>query len=177
MLNERALTEGDLPLLALIDRTELIEQCYRLENGGLVLYPVHYDMRGWPEGEAQRDAVTLTECFRRGGWFHGVFDGAALVAAAVVDNRVIRNGNLRMRQLKFLHISHGWRGRGLGSRLFALACGQGRETGAQALYVSATESRNTVEFYLRQGCRLLERPDPELFELEPLDIHLYCPLG
>ena len=33
MLIERELTEHDLPLLAHIDRSELVEECYRLENG------------------------------------------------------------------------------------------------------------------------------------------------
>ena len=176
MLIERELTEHDLPLLAQIDRSELVEECYRLENGELILYPVHFDMRGWPEGEAEENALALEKCLRRGGWLYGVFDGLALVAAVVVDNRVIHNQGLSMRQLKFLHISRDYRGQGLGVKLFALACEQGRRFGAEALYVSATESRNTVEFYQRQGCRLVDQADPELFDQEPRDIHLYCPL-
>jgi len=176
MLIDRALTESDLPLLALIDRSELVKECYRVESGELILYPARFDMRGWPEGEAEENARVLEKSWRNGGWLHGLFDGVTLVAAVVVDNRVIHNQGLKMRQLKFLHISRAWRGQGLGGRLFALACEHGREVGADALYVSATESRNTVEFYQRQGCRLLTQPDPELFALEPLDIHFYCRL-
>ncbi|KAF1009224.1 MAG: hypothetical protein GAK32_01987 [Pseudomonas fluorescens] len=176
MLIERDLTEKDLPLLALIDRTEEVHECYRVENGALLLYPSYHDMRGWPEGEAEQDAVALAACLKRGGWLHGVFDGETLVAAVVVDNRTIHNQGMHMRQLKFLHVSHGARGTGLGGRLFALACEHARKAGVQALYVSATESRNTVEFYLRQGSRLLDQPDPQLHEQEPDDIHLYCHL-
>jgi ABC-type transport system substrate-binding protein len=40
-------------------------------------------MRGWPEGEAQQDAVASLACLKRGGWLWGVFDGPALVAAVV----------------------------------------------------------------------------------------------
>jgi predicted N-acetyltransferase YhbS len=177
MLIERELSEHDLPLLAQIDRSELVEECYRLENGELILYPVHFDMRGWPEGEAGDNARTLHKCLRDGGWLYGMFEGPVLVAAVVVDNRVMHNQGLSMRQLKFLHISRDYRGQGLGAKLFALACEQGRRFGAEALYVSATESRNTVQFYQRQGCRLVDQADPELFALEPRDIHLYCPLG
>jgi hypothetical protein len=43
---------------------------------------------------------------------------------------------------------------------------------ARRLYISATPSENTVNFYLRQGCVLARQIDPELFELEPEDIHL-----
>jgi len=176
MLIERELTGHDLPLLAQIDRSELVEECYRLEKGELILYPVHFDMRGWPEGEAEENALALETCLRRGGWLYGIFDGQVLVAAVAVDNRVIHNQRLSMRQLKFLHISLDYRGQGLGAKLFALACEQGRRFDAEALYVSATESRNTVEFYQRQGCRLVDQADPELFDQEPRDIHLYCPL-
>lgn len=105
MLVERDLNESDIPLLALIDRTEQIDECYRLEHGELVLYAAHHDMRGWPEGEAEQDALELHACWLRGGWLHGVFAGPTLLAAAVVDNRVIHNQGLRMHQLKFLHVS------------------------------------------------------------------------
>ncbi|MGY2375207.1 GNAT family N-acetyltransferase [Pseudomonas sp. SDO524_S393] len=173
MWMERALTENDIPLLATIDRTEQVHECYRVENGELVLYADYHDMRGWPEGEAEQDAIALRACLQRGGWLWGVFDGPALVAAVVVDNRPLHQQGLHLRQLKFLHVSQSARGQGLGSRLFALACEQGRQAGADALYVSATESRNTVDFYRRHGCRLLSRPDPDLYAQEPHDIHLY----
>ena len=176
MLVERALNKNDIPLLATIDRTELIQACYRMEGAELVLYAAHHDMRGWPEGEAERDAMALGACLQRGGWLRGVFDGQALVAAVVVDSQPLPHQHQMMRQLKFLHVGHGARGQGLGSRLFALACAHGRQVGADALYISATESRHTVDFYLRQGCRLLQQPHPELFAQEPYDIHLYRPL-
>jgi GNAT superfamily N-acetyltransferase len=176
MLIKRDLAEKDLPLLALIDRTERVDECYRVEHGELRLYSEHHDMHGWPEGEAEQDAVALHACLKRGGWLHGVFDCQTLLAAVVVDNRVIHNQGLHMRQLKFLHVSHGARSLGLGGQLFALACEHARTAGAEALYVSATESRNTVEFYLRHGCHLLKQPDPELYQQEPDDIHLYRPL-
>jgi len=51
-----------------------------------------------------------------------------------------------------------------------------RKRGAKQLYISATPSEHTVDFYLRLGCRLDLEPDSELFELEPEDIHLECEL-
>jgi hypothetical protein len=40
------------------------------------------------------------------------------------------------------------------------------------MYISATPSENTVNFYQYLGCVLTEEVDAELFELEPEDIHL-----
>jgi hypothetical protein len=40
------------------------------------------------------------------------------------------------------------------------------------LYISATPSEHTIDFYLTLGCTLVDAPDPELFAREPEDIHL-----
>jgi len=62
----------------------------------------------------------------------------------------------------------------LGTQLFERAKAAARERGARRLYISASPSENTVNFYLRLGCEVAAAPDPELFELEPEDIHLEC---
>ena len=46
--------------------------------------------------------------------------------------------------------------------------------GAMGLYVSATTSENTVDFYRRRGCRVTPDADPKLLALEPEDIHFEC---
>lgn len=172
----RDLSRADLALLDQIDRRELIEQLYLLEDGNLKLYEERFDMDGWPPGEAQQNAEVLAACFERGGWFHGVFDGEMLVALVVLDS-VLLQAERPALQLKFLHVSRDYRGRGIASRLFRLACAQAPAMGAQEIHISATPSRNTVDFYLRLGCTLLDRPDPELLRLEPEDIHLRYRLG
>jgi len=53
---------------------------------------------------------------------------------------------------------------------------EARTRGARQMYVSATPSENTIHFYQRRGCLLAALPDPELFALEPEDIHLVCPV-
>lgn len=112
MLIERDLQLGDLGQLALIDRKELIEQFYRVQAGRLELYDEYCAMSGWPEGEAEQDAVILRRCFEQGAWFHGVFAGPTLVAAAVLGCEPIHNDGRRLLQLKFLHVSHDYRGLG-----------------------------------------------------------------
>jgi hypothetical protein len=61
--------------------------------------------------------------------------------------------------------------------LFALAAAEARRRGARQLYISATPSEHTVQFYQRQGCTLTLTPDPELYALEPDDIHFVFDLG
>jgi predicted N-acetyltransferase YhbS len=156
-----------------IDRSEVVENIYRLENGALVLRPQHFDVRGWPPGEAEKYTPILIDCFDRGGWFHALFDDAKFVGVVVVDSKRIGRRKDQL-QLEFLHVSYAYRSRGFGAQLFELAKATARERGARRLYISATPSENTINFYLRLGCSIAEEPDPKLFELEPEDIHLEC---
>jgi predicted N-acetyltransferase YhbS len=156
-----------------IDRSEVIDNVYHFENGALVLRPEHHDVSGWPPGEAEKYTPILLDCFDRGGWFHGAFDREDLIGAVVLENQRIGKSNDQL-QLKFLHVSNSYRNRGLGKQLFELAKAAAREKGAKRLYISATPSENTINFYMRLGCTVADEPDPELFELEPEDIHLEC---
>ena len=173
MITGRDLRREEIPQVWKIDRSEVVENVYHLENGVLVMRPQHIDVLGWPPGEAEKYTPILTECFDRGGWFHGLFEGDAVVGVAVVDNKRIGKRGDRL-QLEFLHVSSAYRKRGLGARLFEMAKGVARERGARRMYVSATPSENTIKFYMRLGCEIAAEPDPELFAREPEDIHLEC---
>ena len=154
-----------------IDRGELIENVYYHEDGELVLKPERYDMKGWPEGESELYMPILLDCHDRGGVFEGVFDGDTLAGVSILDCKFISRNRDQL-QLKFLHVTRSHRNRGLGVELFRRAARKAKELGARKLYISSTPSENTVGFYLSRGCRLAEDVDPELFELEPKDIHL-----
>ncbi|MCY1186452.1 hypothetical protein D9M73_273290 [compost metagenome] len=51
-----------------------------------------------------------------------------------------------------------------------------KQLGANKLYISATPSRRTVDFYIKHGAEQLNAPDQQLWQLEPEDIHLLCTL-
>ena len=93
--------------------------------------------------------------------------------AAALDT-LPRGMNGELRQLLFFYVGAGKRGQGWGRRLFQYALHQLPEMGASGLYISSIPNKNTVDFYLAQGCRLADKPDPALFALEPEDIHLVC---
>jgi predicted N-acetyltransferase YhbS len=102
-----------------------------------------------------------------------MFDEDSLIGASAVD-MAPRGANGDLLELGTLHVSRDYRGKGVGTRLFEAARDIVRERGAPAMYVSATPTENTVNFYLRRGCRLAVPPDPEALALEPDDIHLVC---
>ncbi|MGH0035706.1 MAG: GNAT family N-acetyltransferase [Myxococcota bacterium] len=170
-MKSRTLEREELDLLWSIDRSERVDRVYRFENGRLVLVPERHDTRGWPPGEPERDGALIRDCFDHGGTVYGVFEGATLVGAAVLESRFIGRAGDQL-QLKFLHVGRRHRGAGVGHMLFDQVVARARELGARKLYVSATPSENTIRFYLGRGCRVAEEVDAALFALEPEDIHL-----
>ena len=161
----------EIKLIWTIDRSEIIHNIYYLINGMLVLRPEYYDAPGWPPGEEEQYTPILEDCYDRGGTFIGAFVDDVLVGIMVLESRFIGKNSDQL-QLKFLHVSRNHRKGRLGRQLFEQAVYRARELKARKLYISATPSENTVNFYLHLGCTVAEEINEELFELEPLDIHL-----
>ncbi len=155
-----------------IDRSETIHAFYHVENGLLVLKAGFEQVSGWPEGEPEQYTPILIACYDRGGWFYAFFEQEKMLAVVVVVDSVFIGKDNNLLQLKFLHVSHHCRGQGLGQRLFDLACQEAAKRGARGLYISATPTENTINFYLGLGCQLIIEPDQTLFALEPEDIHM-----
>lgn len=172
----RQLRRDEIERVWSIDRSELVEGAYALEAGELVPKPAYFDVRGWPPGEPEHYTPFLLAAFDRGAWTHALFDGETIVGAAILDSKRIGRSGDKL-QLMFLHVSQAFRGAGLGRRLFALASDEARRRGARSLYISATPSQHTIDFYRSLGCVVTDDIDAELFALEPEDIHLECRLS
>jgi GNAT superfamily N-acetyltransferase len=171
----RLLQRHELGLIWTLDRAEVIHSAYRLVDGLLMASPVHADVPGWPPEQVERDGPLLSACFDRGGAFVGAFEAGRLVGVAVLDT-VLLGEQRNLLQLKYLYVGHSYRGRGVGRALFERVRAVARDQGAAAFYVSSTPTVGTVDFYLGRGAAVAATPDPELYALEPEDIHLVCPV-
>jgi predicted N-acetyltransferase YhbS len=170
-MNIRLLQRAEIPLMWQIDRREIVQNIYVLQDGRLVLKPGYFDIQGWPPGEEELYTLILLECYDRGGTFWGAFENDRLLGVAILESKFIGSRHDTL-QLKFLHVSRGYRKQGIASELFKRAIEKAGTLGAKKLYISATPSENTINYYLRLGCVLATEIDPELFALEPEDIHL-----
>ena len=167
----RLLTRDEVELIWTIDRSEIHHHTYEVQGQQLVRTPNYFEVPGWRSDAAEKETPVLLDCFDRGGTFLGAFDTKALIGMSVLESaRVGRAGD--QMQLAYLYVSRAYRGRGVGKQLFEAALSFAREAGAKALYVSATPTENTVDFYLNRGCVLAPEPDPRLLAAEPDDIHL-----
>jgi predicted N-acetyltransferase YhbS len=170
-MNIRLLQRDEIPLIWQIDRSEIVENIYYVEDGKLLLKPDYFDIQGWPPGEPELYTPILFDCYDRGGTFWGAFEYHTLVGMAILESKFIGSRQDTL-QLKFLHVSRDYRRQGIASALFKLAVEKARGLSAKKLYISATPSEHTVNYYMRLGCVLTTEIDPELFALEPEDLHL-----
>ena len=154
-----------------VDRSEVIDHVYHLRDGQLVLEEEHWELRGWPPEDLPGQRAHLRECLDGGGAAWGAFDGDRLVGIAVLDGRWYGRGGDTL-DLYFLHVSDGYRHRGIGRRMVELVEQRAREMGARRLFVSGLPSRNTIRFYLALGFGRSEDADPLLAGREPDDIHM-----
>jgi GNAT superfamily N-acetyltransferase len=169
----RQLTRVEIELVWTIDRREIVERVYRMEGGELRLGPGYFDVRDWPSDTVLTTTPLLYDLFDRGGAYFAAFEDEQLVGVAAIDT-VWRGARGDLLQLEFMHVSRDYRGHGLGGRLFEQARSAARERGARGLYISATPSENTINFYQGRGSVVIATPDAELFAREPEDIHLQC---
>jgi GNAT superfamily N-acetyltransferase len=174
----RPMQVNELGRLGEIDRTEIVDSIYLQRGATLEESVEHYDIPPWsPTGthaHSVPDQVGFLEWHvSQGGQAFGAFDGARLVGIGLV-NPHIRPG---IAQLTYLHVSHDYRGRGIGRRLVAELERVAIESGDTEMVVSATPSVNTVRFYMGCGYAPMAEPLAELYEKEPEDVHLSKPLA
>ena len=169
----RRLGRTELSRVDEIDRTERINVLYDQRGTQLVARHGNWNASAWdPDGHGKHSVEAQVHALQyhvdKGGIAVGAFTAGRLVGIAVVVPH-LRPG---IAQLAWLHISAPWRAMGIGSRLSEQLEQIARTAGDSDMVVSATPSENTVRFYLGRGFQPVADPLPELFELEPDDVHM-----
>ncbi|NCU33665.1 MAG: GNAT family N-acetyltransferase [Candidatus Moranbacteria bacterium] len=171
----RILKREEIEFMRNIDRSETINGIYYFENGELKIKKVFWEMKGFPSGELDHIVERLYILYDNGGVIFGAFDpdNGAIAGITALENKFRGNGKDTMK-MDILFVSKPYRGKGIAKKLIDFIKKEVRARGGGKVYVSATESKNTVEFYIYMGCRIVAKSeiDAELFEMEPEDIHM-----
>jgi ribosomal protein S18 acetylase RimI-like enzyme len=102
----------------------------------------------------------------------GGFDGEALIAIGILTPDI----RPEMTQLAYLHVSREYRRKGIGTTITRQLLKRASALGSERVYVSSEPSESAVGFYKSFGFDLIAEPLPELYELEPDDIHIVLDL-
>jgi GNAT superfamily N-acetyltransferase len=169
----RQLPASDITRIGEIDRSEHITLHYTVKNGVLDAEQVDWQCPPWSaEGDGPHSVAENINQERpiieNGGVLLGAFDGDQLAGLAILRYKLTAT----MAQLAFLHVTKAYRRQGVSRRLVEEVIRLAKADGATDLYVSATPSGSAIGFYTAQGFVLTQQPHPELFALEPEDVHM-----
>jgi GNAT superfamily N-acetyltransferase len=167
----RPLKRKEIEQIRTIDRAESIYESYEYKEGILVLSPDHYEINEWDEEDLDELMTAQYKIIDAGGTIIGAFDTQTLAGAVSIEKKK-RGSAAEYCKMDMLYVSSTYRGRQIGQQLIGEAKREGKAFGATKLYISATPTKATVDFYLKSGAILTAELDRELFDHEPLDIHL-----
>lgn len=162
---------SELGRIAEIDRSEQITQQYKSRGGVMELIDVDICATRWGEpGEhaVQHYLASWKPLLEAGGVLLGAFHGDRLVGLAIYQASVTEG----LANFAVLYVTRTHRREGVGCELTNEVVRLARAEGAQRLYVSATPTRATVDFHMKQGFKPLAIPNERLVALEPDDIHM-----
>ena len=144
----RKLSSTETELIATIDRTEDITFSYRYEHGQLNKVHQAISVTEWDCTELKDIIERSKHLIKNGGALFGYFDNDIITGVASI-NATLLSAPDHYLLMDILYISHQQRGKGIGVKLFDAIKNEALGLGAQGLYISATPTINTVDFYLR----------------------------
>lgn len=169
----RKMKTSEISRIGEIDRSEEIQESYIYRSGTLELEENIVSARPWQlVGDGPHSVTENVADWKpyldSGGTMLGAFDEGTLAGFAIYQPDLSPG----VAQLAVLHVGLPYRRRGLGKTLTIQAIELARADGASQIYLSATPTRGTVEFYQSMGFQLADPVHPVLYELEPEDIHM-----
>ena len=169
----KRLARVKLSSVAEIDRSERIDIIYEQHGTELEERRGNWNSSAWdPNGHGEHSVAAHRQALEHyvdgGGIALGAFSERQLVGIGVV----VPHLRPEIAQLAFLHVSAAFRATGIGRRLSDELDLIARNAGDTEIVVSATPSENTVRFYMSRGYELMAQALPELYELEPEDVHM-----
>lgn len=142
-----------------------VRECWRRVDGRWKLLPIAYTDESGP------DARTMLGALRAGNPAFGAWTGDGLVGFALLAKERF-GSTAQYVDLAEFYVSLPYRRRGIGKRLFDLACQGARDLGAKKLYISAHSAGESIAAYCKYGCVEAAEVNPILAEKEPCDVQM-----
>ena len=147
-------------------RKQEVKKVYRKQDRAYVLVDCVYT-EDWDAGKRRSVAKTIS-------------GDDYITYLALDEDRVVGFISL-LKQLEgpcmildMMQVSAEYRGLGIGGQLFCKGKEEARKAGAEALYISACSSEETIAFYKAMGCRLTDFPIKRIADAEPYDLQMVC---
>ena len=168
--NELGIININNNVLDFYNRYQEIKKCYRKGEGNWVLKNIEF-IENWDKDKKEIIIKDFLKTINDGGSVFGAYDNNKLIGFAVLYNKIFGSKKQYI-QLDKIHVSYGYRHKGIGKILFEMCIKKSKSIGIEKIYISANSSEETQKFYLGIGCKDAEEIDKELYEKEPFDRHM-----
>ena len=151
-------------------RHQTVTECWREVDNKWVLVPNPF-IEDWTIEQCRVIAENIVQHMNQDQTGFGAFDGERIIGFATVSHHIFGE-TANYVELVCFQVSEEYRHRGIGRKLFAMACGEALQLGADKLYISGHSSKESQTAYAALGCKHAEEINEILAEAEPLDVQL-----
>ncbi len=151
-----------------------VSRCWRYIDRSYKLTPVSYT-EDWNLSQRRAVAKKIIDGVKCGSAAVLAVIGGEVVGFALIDGRLF-GGENKYADLAEFYVCKPFRRKGIGERLFTLACIEAENFGAEKLYISAHSAEESISAYKKYGCVAASAPDASHVEKEPFDLQLEYPL-
>ena len=154
--------------LDLFDRSQEVQNVWRMENGRLVLTFQPFSETWSPEQRRKKAGEILSGRYT----IFCAFEGDAVVGEIMLMPELNENRMI----IDSFHVSRDYRRYGIGRQMIETVTDYAKSRGAEALYASCCSAEETIAFYMAMGFRPSEHPIPSCVRDEPFDIQMEFPI-
>ena len=151
-------------------RHQTITECYRNVDGEIKLVPTDFT-EDWSVEKCREIAAGISCRLEKNLSAFGAFYENRLVGFVTVEHEIFGK-SAKYVNLEQFQVSEDFRGKGIGRKLFALACSEAKNLGAQKLYISAHSSKESQAAYKALGCVSASEVNEKMVAKEPFDIQM-----
>ena len=164
---ELSLNDINNNLLDDFKRYQEIKKCYVNNNGKWTLKNNEH-IGNWDQEKKHKIISNFSNTIKEGGFVIGAYHYNKLIGFSVLLNKKFGKNNNYV-ELKYIHVSFGYRRKGIGKKLFELCIKKTKDIGIEKIYISANSAEETQNFYLGIGCIDALEINKKAAEDEPYD--------
>jgi len=168
---ELTLYDININLLDNFDRYQEVEKSWYKINGKWTLVNEKY-IANWDKIKKGSFIKLFSDTIiQKSGNVFGAYKEKKLIGFAVLyNNKFGTKGQYVL--LKLLHISFGFRYKGIGKELFGLCLKKAKENGIEKIYVSANNAEEAIKFYLKNGFKDAMEINDQILKEDPTERQL-----
>lgn len=151
-------------------RYQTITECWRKVDGEMKLVPNEFT-EDWAVEKCREVAAEISCRLEKDLSAFGAFCKNRLVGFVTVEHEIFGN-SAKYVNLEQFQVSEDFRGKGIGRKLFTLACSEAKNLGAQKFYISAHSSKESQAAYKALGCVPASEVNEKMAAEEPFDIQM-----